>query len=111
LECASSEFKRLVEHLDYCRQQRKTATYLEVAEAINIQAPQRIHRLSSLLESLMEYDQMHLQPQRAALVVSRSGTALPAEGFFIKAQALGLMLAANQQEFHQQCLSRLFVER
>ena len=103
-----AQFKHLVEHLECCRQQHKTVTYLEVANAIDILAPQRIHQVTELLEALMEHDQKHDQPMRAALVVSRSGAGLPAEGFFLKAQALGLMPAVTAEEFHQQCLSRLF---
>ncbi|MFT6408195.1 MAG: hypothetical protein ACJAQ6_001611 [Arenicella sp.] len=106
--CNSSQLKRLAEHLNLCRQQRKTATYLEVADAISVQAPQRIHRLTMLLEALMEHDKKHHQPLRAALVVSRSGARLPAEGFFLKAQALNLMQADTSENFHQQCLNRLF---
>jgi hypothetical protein len=108
LNCRSAQLKRLSQHLDYCRQQRKTATYLEVADAIDIQAPYRIHQLTELLEALMEYDQKHHQPLRAALVVSRARASLPAEGFFLKAQAQGLMTGGITVEFHQQCLSRLF---
>ena len=105
---SSAQLKRLADHLDYCRQQHKTVTYLEVADAIDVQAPHRIHRLTELLEALMEHDQKYQQPLRAALVVSRSGTGLPAQGFFLKAQALGLMPTVIAEEFHQQCLNHLF---
>ena len=108
LNLRETQFNRLTEHLDYCRQQQKTVSYLEAADAIDVQAPRRIHQLTMLLETLMEYDQKHRQPIRAALVVSRDGAGLPAEGFFIKAQELGLMQAGAAQEFHQQCLNRLF---
>ena len=108
LNRTSAQLKRLAEHLNYCRQQRKTATYIEVADAIDIEAPQRIHRLTGLLEALMEHDHKHNQPLRAALVVSRSGTSLPGKGFFLKAQALGLTPAVSDEKFHQQCLNCLF---
>ncbi len=101
-------FKCLVEHLDSCRQQQQTTTYLEVADAIGIQPPQRIHQLTELLEALMEHDQKQCQAQRAALVVSRSGAFLPANGFFLKAQTLGLITDASAEQFHQQCLKSLF---
>ncbi len=103
-----AQFTRLIKHLDCCRQQQQTATYLDVADAVGIKAPQRIHQLTELLEALMEHDQRHSQPQRAALVVSRSGTRLPADGFFLKAKALGLMQSTTAERFHQQCLKRLF---
>ena len=104
----SVQLKRIAEHLDYCRQQKMTITYLQVADAIDIQAPHRIHRVTQLLEALMELDQKHDQPLRAALVVSRIGAGLPGEGFFLKAQELGLMTGVVANEFHQQCLNRLF---
>lgn len=108
MNSSSVQMRRLAEHLDHCCQQRKTVTYLEVADAINVQAPQRIHRLTELLEALMEQDQKNDQPLRAALVVSRARIGLPGKGFFLKAQALGLMPAVIPEEFHQQCLDRLF---
>ena len=104
----SVQLKRIAEHLVNCCQQKKTITYLEVAEAVDIQAPHRIHRVTKLLEALMELDQKHDQPLRAALVVSRSVPNLPGEGFFLKAQELGLMNGVSASEFHQQCLNRLF---
>ena len=103
-----TDFKRLAEYLDDCRQQHMTATYLEVAEAIDVQAPHRIRRVAELLEALMEHDQKHHQPLRAALVVSKIRSGLPGKGFFLKAQALGMMPAITAEEFHQQCLSSLF---
>ena len=105
---SSAQFKRLTEYLDYCRQQRKITTYLEVADAIGVEAPHRIHRLTELLETLMEHDHKNQQPLRAALVVSRVMPGLPGKGFFLKAQTLGLMSAVIDEEFHQQCLNRLF---
>jgi hypothetical protein len=110
LNSRSAQFKRLAEYLDHCRQQRKTVTYLQVADAIDILAPHRIRRLAELLEALMEYDHKHNHPLRAALVVSRNRAGLPAEGFFLKAQALSLMPVVNAEEFHQLCLNHLFDE-
>lgn len=106
--CQDADLKHLAEYLDCCRQQRMTATYLEVADATDVQAPHRIRRVAELLEALMEYDQKHHQPLRAALVVSKTRSGLPGKGFFLKAQALGLMSAVTAEEFHLQCLSRLF---
>jgi hypothetical protein len=103
-----AQFTRLIKHLDYCRQQQQTITYIDLADTIGIKAPQRIHQLTELLEALMEHDQAHSQTQRAALVLSRSGTRLPADGFFSKAKALGLMPTGTAEQFHQQCLKKLF---
>ena len=107
-QCQETDFKRLVEYLDSCRQQQMTATYLEVADAIDVRAPHRIRRIAELLEALMEHDQKHHLPLRAALVVSKIRAGLPGKGFFLKAQALGLMSAVTAEEFHQQCLNNLF---
>ena len=107
-QCQDANLKRLAEYLDYCRQQHMTATYLEVADAIEAQAPHRIRRVAELLEALMEYDQKQHQPLRAALVVSKIRSGLPGKGFFLKAQSLGLMPAVTAEEFHRQCLSSLF---
>ena len=103
-----TQLKRLADYLDGCRQQKTTVTYLEVADAIDIQAPQRIHQVTGLLEAMMEYDQKQGQLIRAALVVSRNHTSLPGAGFFLKAQELGLMPPVKADEFHRQCLNRLF---
>ena len=69
---------------------RRTATYAEVADALALAPPQRVHRLAMALESLMEADVAEGRPQRAALVVSRRRDGLPAPGFFAKLAALGL---------------------
>lgn len=102
------QFTRLMRYLDSCRQQRVLVTYIETADAIEVAAPLRIHKAALLLEALMEYDYKNDQPQRAALVVSRNRSGLPAKGFFLKAQTLGLMQTASNEDFHKQCLDRLF---
>jgi hypothetical protein len=102
------QFTSLIRYLDLCRQQRILVTYLEVADAIDMPVPHRIHKVTLLLEALMEHDYENDQPQHAALVVSRNRSGLPAKGFFLKAQALGLMQTANDEDFHKQCLDRLF---
>ena len=102
------QLNRLVGYLESCRQQNKLVTYIEVADAVDMPAPRRIHKVTLLLEALMEYDCINSLPQRAALVVSRNRSRLPANGFFLKAQALGLIQENNEIEFHQQCLRDLF---
>lgn len=104
----TDHLNRLAQHLDLCRQNRKTITYLEAADAIGVLAPQRIHQVTQLLEILIERDQKADNPIRAALVVSRNRTGLPGEGFFLKAKELGLMSDNTAQEFHQYCLDSLF---
>ncbi len=102
------QLNRLAQYLDLCCRNRETITYLEAADAIAVAAPQRIHQVTQLLEALIEHDHSLGQPIRAALVVSRTKGGLPGEGFFLKARALGLMSSVSAQDFHQQCLNRLF---
>jgi hypothetical protein len=110
----SAQFRSLAAYLDDCRRRRTTVTYLQAADAISVCPPQRIHQVTQLLEALVDYDHQRGKPLRAALVVSRSRivsrsrTCLPAEGFFLKVQRLGLITGSSNEEFHQYCLSRLF---
>lgn len=104
----SVQLNRLAKHLDLCCLKRETITYLEAADAIGVAAPQRIHQVTKLLETLTEHDHSLGQAIRAALVVSRTKGGLPGEGFFLKARGLGLMSGVSADDFHQQCLNRLF---
>lgn len=65
-------------------------TYAELADAAAIPAPHRINKLSVWLEATMESDHAHSMPLRAAWVISRARGGLPAPGFFIKCNELGL---------------------
>jgi hypothetical protein len=94
--------------LDQSAQQQKTLTYLELADAAAVPGPQRIHRVTRLLEILMKEDCLAGRPLRSALVVSRVGRGLPAEGFFDRARRLGLLKETNPADFHRQQLVSLF---
>ncbi|MFW5816019.1 MAG: hypothetical protein ACOCVP_04100 [Wenzhouxiangella sp.] len=100
--------ERLRSVLDQHARQRQTLTYLELADAVAIPAPQRIHRLTRLLEILMKEDGNAGQPLRSALVVSRRGRGLPAEGFFDRARRLGLFDGLDPAGFHRRQLAALF---
>jgi len=67
----------------------ETRTYREVAIALALEPPQTIHRLTVALERLMEEDAAAGRPLLAAVVVSRAGPGLPADGFFAQARELG----------------------
>lgn len=82
----------------------QTLTYLELADSIGMPGPHRIHRVTRLLEFLMEQDAIADRPVRAALVVSRSRRALPAPGFFDLARRLGLVRDEDEHEFHARLL-------
>ena len=64
-------------------------TYQAVAVALQLQPPQTIHQVSNALERLMAEDVTAEHPMIAALVISKSGSGLPAVGFFETAARLG----------------------
>lgn len=65
-------------------------TYRELSDRIGLRPPQAIHRLAQALETLMEEDAAAGRPLLAALCTSKARSGLPAPGFFIKANMLGL---------------------
>jgi hypothetical protein len=64
-------------------------TYQELANALQILPPHSIHRVTEVLERLMEEDAASDRPFIAALVISRARGGLPGAGFFDCAQRLG----------------------
>ncbi|TVS12558.1 MAG: hypothetical protein EA419_04650 [Wenzhouxiangella sp.] len=85
-----------------------TITYLELADAIAMPGPQRIHRTTRLLEILMKRDAEAGRPLRSALAVSRVGGGLPAAGFFDRARRLGLFDGREPSRFHSELLRQLY---
>ena len=89
----------------------RIVTYAEMADAADIPAPQRIHKLTLWLEATMRQDHAASQPLRAALVISRNRNGLPAPGFFLLCQELGLYqgakTGADAAQFHQTMLAAL----
>lgn len=67
----------------------ETRTYQQVAQALNLEPPQTIHRLTVALERLMDEDVTAGRPLLAAVVISRTRDGLPAPGFFAHARKLG----------------------
>ncbi|MEM7054693.1 MAG: hypothetical protein AAF446_09120 [Pseudomonadota bacterium] len=100
--------QRLECTLDRLQRQRKTMTYLQCADAIDVQPPYRIHQVAELLESLIERDVRQGRPIRAALVVSRARAGRPAEGFYLKAKTVAVFDGTQPDQFHEQCLQDLF---
>lgn len=64
-------------------------TYQQVASALSLTPPRTIAQVTQSLEQLMHEDAAQEKPLMAALVISRRGEGLPAEGFFELAVALG----------------------
>jgi len=102
--------ERLAELLDQARAQRRTLSYLEVADALAIAAPKRIQKTARLLELLLERDAAAGRPLRSALVTSRTRPGLPAAGFFDQARRLGLYAGGDAAAFHARLLEDLFFD-
>ena len=89
----------------------RMVTYAEMADAADIPAPQRIHKLTLWLESTMRQDHAACQPLRAALVISRNRRGLPAPGFFLLCQELGIYqgakTGADAAQVHQTMIAAL----
>jgi len=68
----------------------RATTYRELSDRIGLRPPHVIHRLAQALETLMEEDAAAGRPLLAALCTSKARPGLPAPGFFIKANMLGL---------------------
>ena len=89
----------------------RTVTYAEMADAANIPGPQRISKLTLWLETIMRQDHAAGQPLRAALVISRNRNGLPAPGFFLLCQELGIYqgaeTGADAKQFHQTMIAAL----
>ena len=64
-------------------------TYHRLAEALGLQPPRTIARVTQALEASMREDAAEGRPFIAALVVSRRAPHMPARGFFEFAVALG----------------------
>jgi hypothetical protein len=104
--------KRLRQHLIGLAQGRKLTTYGELAGRLGLKPPQTIRQLTDLLEILMAEDAKAKRPQLAAICVGRLRGNLPAPGFFLAAEALGLFEGepegSQAREFHLKELNRLF---
>ena len=65
-------------------------TYRELADRLGLEPPNTIHRITAALESLMEDDVAAGRPLLSAICVSKMRPGIPARGFFLAAQALGV---------------------
>lgn len=90
-----------------CRE-RRTLTYLQAADAVDVPPPHRIHKLARLVEILLKQDVDAGRAPLAALVVSRTRSGLPAPGFFERAARLGIFDGEDPAGFHAQMLESLF---
>jgi hypothetical protein len=86
-------------------------TYKELADRLALSPPHTIQRITDALERLMEEDVVMGHPLLAAFAVSKAQPGIPARGFFLKAQALGVFSGdpAGQEafDFHARELRRV----
>ena len=78
---------RLRKHLQKIAGRRVPTTYQELAKALALTPPHRIHQVTEALEHLMAEDAAIDRPFIAAISKARGG--LPAPGFFDCARRLG----------------------
>ncbi len=87
-------------------------TYSDLAGRLGLMPPQTIHQLTGLLEGLMAEDAEAGRPLLAALCVGRLRHNMPAPGFFMIAEALGLFVGEPEgpeaRNFHERELTRVF---
>jgi hypothetical protein len=69
--------------------QRRTATYHELATLASVPRPHRIHSVTLLLEDLIREDHAAGRPLLAACAVGRAQGGIPGPGFFQLLQELG----------------------
>ena len=80
---------RVRAHLVKTAKQGVLITYGNLANAVDLSPPHRIHQLTEALEFLMEEDAAARRPFIAALAISKRRGGLPAPGFFDCARRLG----------------------
>ena len=90
---------------------RKPTTYKELADRLGLEPPQTIHRLVEALETLMHHDVAAGHPMLASLCVSKMRPGIPARGFFLAAQGLGVFTgdptSPEARAFHADELQRV----
>ena len=89
---------------------RRLISYAELADTARIPSPHRVHKLTMWLETLVADDHQSAKPLRAAWVVSRRRGQIPAPGFFIKCQEIGVydgpVKGALAEAFHRTLLAQ-----
>jgi hypothetical protein len=84
--------------------QKTLLTYRHVAQALELEPPHVIQQTAELLEALMRIHAQAEAAQLASLVVGRARAGLPAPGYFILLNELGLYQGSvdgeDAQRFH-----------
>lgn len=109
---ASLGVERLEGLLIDAAKNRSPLTYQQVAQLLELQPPQTIHQAAACIEEMMREHAKAGAPQLASLVISRARGGLPAPGFFILLQELGLYDGSvdgeDARHFHAQEMQRIF---
>ena len=96
--------------LDSAIASRHLISYAELADSASVPSPHRIHKLTMWLETLVADDHQSAKPLRAAWVVSRQRGQIPAPGFFMKCQEIGLydgpVKGTQAEAFHRTLLAQ-----
>lgn len=92
---------------------RSPLTYQQVAQLLELQPPHTIHQAAALIEEMMRNHAKAGAPQLASLVISRARGGLPAPGFFMLLQELGLYDGSvdgeDARRFHSTEMQRCFL--
>ncbi len=87
-------------------------TYWELADRLGLEPPNTIHHITEALESLMKDDVAAGRPVLSAICTSQTRTGVPARGFFLAAEALGVFsgdpTGPEARAFHAFELQRVF---
>ena len=76
--------------LIYQAQTGNPTTYRELVNHLGLEPPNTIHRITEALENLMNDDVAAGRPILSAICISKMRTGIPASGFFLAAEALGV---------------------
>ncbi len=97
--------------IEQAKKQEKI-TYQKVVQKLDLKPPHTIHQATELLEMMMRLHARADAPQLASLVISKTRGGLPAPGFFMLLQELGLYNGSvdgeDAHEFHKQEIKRCF---
>ena len=84
----------------------------QVAQLLELQPPHTIHQVTTLIEKIMRHHAKVDAPQLASLIISRVRGGIPAPGFFMLLEELGLYEGSvdgeDARHFHAHEMQRIF---
>jgi len=104
--------QRLEEFLIEAARNRSPLTYQQVAQLLELQPPHTIHQVTTLIEKIMRHHAKVDAPQLASLIISRVRGGIPAPGFFMLLEEVGLYEGSvdgeDARHFHAHEMQRIF---